>query len=83
MKYESLPPCEHIAIAHGKAGHITICPECNIVQVVLHQISLRFTPDGFRDMATMMGEAQARLDHVFQASAAAAALVDAADQSVH
>jgi hypothetical protein len=70
--------CQHIAIAHGKAGHISICPECNVVQVVLSHLSVRFAPDAFRDVAHMFGAAQSRLDHIDKASAAASALIDTA-----
>jgi hypothetical protein len=81
MKTDPQEPCQHISIAHGHAGHVTICPECNVVQVVLSHLSLRFTPDTFRDVAQMLGAAQARLDHVNQASAAAAALIDGAEHT--
>lgn len=80
MKTDTPEQCQHIPTAQGKTGHITICPECNVVQVVMSHLSLRFSPEAFRDVTRMFGEAQSRLDHVSEAGAAAAALIDAARQ---
>ena len=79
MRAPSPDVCQHIALARGDNGHVAICPECNVIQVVLSHLSVRFSPEAFRDLAQMVGTAQARLDHVQQASAAAAALVEGAD----
>ena len=76
MTIESTEPCRHIALAHGSAGHITICPECKAVQVALRHLTLRFAPDVFREIAHMFGAAQARLDH------ASAAVIGAAERGV-
>jgi hypothetical protein len=70
--------CQHIAIANSQSGHVTVCLECSIVNVSINNLSLRFTPEVFRDVAHMLAAAQARLDHVREASTAAAALIDAA-----
>jgi hypothetical protein len=70
--------CQHIAIANSPSGHVTVCLECSIVNVSINNLSLRFTPEVFREVAHMLASAQARLDHVSEASAAAAAVIDAA-----
>jgi hypothetical protein len=73
QKQDSEPPCQHLAIADSNIGQVSICPDCSVLHVALSHVSLRFTPDAFRALAEMVGAAQARLDHVAQSRAAAAA----------
>lgn len=74
------PPenCHHFQLAESHVGHVSMCPDCGVVHVALNHITVRLTPEAFRALAAMTGEAQARLDHVAQASAAAAAVIDEA-----
>ena len=71
-------PCQHLSIADSNIGHVSICPDCSVLHLALHHVSVRFTPDAFRALAGMVTAAQARLDHVAQASTAAAAVIDEA-----
>jgi hypothetical protein len=78
-----LPPdssqqCQHLAIAESSIGHVSICPDCSVLHLSLSHVSMRFTPEAFRALTAMLGEAQSRLDHVAQASVAAAAVIDEA-----
>lgn len=69
--------CQHIQLADSHIGCVTICPDCGVVHLALNHITVRLTPDAFRALAGMTGQAQARLDHVASASAAAVAVIDA------
>ncbi|WP_187362413.1 MULTISPECIES: hypothetical protein [Massilia] len=73
-------PCQHVTIADSTIGHVSICPECSVLHLSLNHVSVRFTPEAFRALSSMVGDAQARLDHVAQsnAAAAAAAVIDEA-----
>ena len=68
--------CHHIQLADSHIGHVSICPDCGVVHLALNHVTVRLTPDAFRALACMTGEAQSRLDHVASASAAAAAVID-------
>jgi hypothetical protein len=68
--------CEHLAIADSSIGHVSICPDCSVLHLSLSHVSMRFTPEAFRALTAMLAAAQSRLDHVAQASAAAAAVID-------
>ena len=70
--------CQHLAIAESSIGHVSICPDCSVLHLSLSHVSMRFTPEAFRALAAMLGEAQTRLDHVAQASVAAASVIDEA-----
>ena len=70
--------CNHVQLADSNVGHVSICPDCNVVHVSLNHVTVRLTTEAFRALSTMTGEAQSRLDHVAQASAAAAAVIDEA-----
>jgi len=70
--------CNHVQLADSNVGHVSICPDCNVIHVSLNHITVRLTPEAFRALAAMTGEAQSRLDHVVEASIAAAAVIDEA-----
>lgn len=70
--------CNHVQLADSNVGHVSICPDCGVIHVALNHVTVRLTPEAFRALAQMTGEAQSRLEHVAQASAAAAAAIDEA-----
>jgi hypothetical protein len=74
----SSQPCHHLALADSNIGHVSICPDCSVLNLSLSHVSLRFTPPAFQALVEMVNAAQARLEHVAQASAAAAAVIDEA-----
>lgn len=70
MNTKSPERCQHIPIAHSSAGQVAICAECQVVHVELGHVSLRFTPDTFREIGHMFASAQARLERASEASSA-------------
>ena len=62
MKTASQAHCQHIAVARNGAGHVAICPDCNVVHVELDCMTLRFTPETFSRIAELLASAQARLE---------------------
>ncbi len=67
-----------MTVAESGIGHVSICPDCSVLHLSLSHVSLRFTPDAFRALAAMVGQAQERLAQVARSSAAAAAVIDEA-----
>jgi hypothetical protein len=48
-------------VSHGSIGHVTLCG-CGHLHLTLQHLTLRFEPDAFRELASLLALAQRRLD---------------------
>jgi len=48
-------------VSQGSIGHVTLCG-CGRLHLTLQYLTLRFEPDAFRDLASLLLFAQRRLD---------------------
>ena len=48
-------------ISHGSMGHVALCG-CGHLHLTLQYLTLRFEPEAFRELATLLMFAQRRLD---------------------
>lgn len=65
-------PCKHVGLAHSAVGTIAVCPDCGVIHLSLHYLSLRFEPEAFRELTNMLAAAQMRLDRFKQTRGIAA-----------
>lgn len=64
MSEESTPHghCPSVPLARNRVGTVAACPECGHLQLVLEYLTLRFEPEAFRELASLLASAQHRLD---------------------
>ena len=64
MSKESTPNghCPSVPVARNRVGAVAACPECGQLQLVLEYLTLRFEPEAFRELASLLASAQQRLD---------------------
>ncbi len=49
--------CQHVCIAHSRAGDVAICPDCGVVHVSLQYMTLRFDRPGFTALQQLLNTA--------------------------
>jgi hypothetical protein len=54
--------CPSVPLARNRVGAVTACPECGHLHLVLEYLTLRFEPEAFRELASLLASAQERLD---------------------
>lgn len=54
--------CRSKLLATGDIGHVTTCPDCGQVHLVLQYITLRFDTQTFRMLADLINHAQYRME---------------------
>jgi hypothetical protein len=64
MSKESTPHghCPSVPLARNRVGAVAACPDCGHLQLVLEYLTLRFEPEAFRELATLLASAQQCLD---------------------
>lgn len=64
MNKETTPHghCPSVLLARNRVGAVAACPECGHLQLVLEYLTLRFEPEAFRELASLLAGAQQRLD---------------------
>ncbi len=73
--------CRCELVTRSDVGHVTVCEGCGQVHLTLQYITLRFDAAAFRTLATMISQAQNRMDCAAKANAAT--LSFAAASGVH
>ena len=53
--------CQHALLARSPVGHVSVCPDCEVVQLCLDCLSVRLERAAFLALAEMLSEAQQRL----------------------
>ena len=61
------PRCEHTGIAHSSIGAVTVCNDRNIVHLSLSHVTLRLTPEAFRNLGELLRNSQGQLEQAFHA----------------
>lgn len=58
---EAISACQHLVLAQSPLGAVSLCPECSVLHLQLHNLSLRFTPSAFAELTRLLHSAQAHL----------------------
>lgn len=53
--------CQHDLLAHGTVGQVSVCPDCGVIHLELHGLTVRFSVAAFADLADMLTKAQKHL----------------------
>lgn len=53
--------CQPQHLASSPLGSISSCPHCAAIHLTLGQVTLRLSPEAFRDLGHLMAQAQASL----------------------
>lgn len=62
MKHSPTSPvCQHALLARSPIGHVSVCAECDVVQLCLDCVSVRLEAMAFMALAAMVLQAQKRL----------------------
>lgn len=64
MSKESTPHghCPSVPLARNRVGAVAACPDCGHLHLVLEYLTLRFEPEAFRELASLLASAQQCLD---------------------
>jgi len=64
MSKESIPHghCPSVPVARNRVGAVIACPDCGHLHVVLEYLTLRFEPEAFRELTSLLANAQQSLD---------------------
>ncbi|MES2950132.1 MAG: hypothetical protein V4858_16445 [Pseudomonadota bacterium] len=54
-------PCQQVRMAQSSMGEVCICPDCGVVHVALQYFSMRFEPEAFKTLQSMLCEAQNKI----------------------
>jgi len=46
--------CPSVPLARNRVGAMAACPECGHLQLVLEYFTLRFEPEAFRELASLL-----------------------------
>lgn len=58
---EAESTCQHMLLAQSPLGAVSLCPECGVLHLAIHNLSLRFKPSAFAELARLLNSAQAHL----------------------
>ncbi|MDQ5889299.1 MAG: hypothetical protein QG667_2594 [Pseudomonadota bacterium] len=53
--------CQHVVLAQSPLGAVSLCPECGVLHLAIHNLSLRFKPSAFAELTRLLNSAQAHL----------------------
>lgn len=58
---EAESACQHMVLAQSPLGAVSLCPECGVLHLEIHNLSLRFKPSAFAELTRLLNSAQAHL----------------------
>lgn len=71
--------CRHRLVTRSAVGQVTVCQGCGQVHLDLQNLTLRFEDEAFRELVSMLGQAQLRLDR----ARASVPVVEPVNKSFH
>ncbi len=54
-------PCIHETLGANESGRVQICRDCNVVHLQMQNMSLRFEPQQFAQLASLVTEASRKM----------------------
>lgn len=58
---EAESACQYVVLAQSPLGAVSLCPECGVLHLAIHNLSLRFKPSAFAELTRLLNSAQAHL----------------------
>lgn len=55
------PDCRHAPLARSSVGQVSVCPDCGVVHISLHYLTVRLELAAFGELADMLAQANKRL----------------------
>lgn len=55
------PSCQHALLARSPVGHVSVCPDCGVVNLSMDCVSVRLEMNAFLALAEMLSQAKESL----------------------